>query len=62
MADITKIQRSRDRISEILHYLTNSHRDEKTDDFINNLQLSIKVIDNKLEEYKERARFKNQVI
>jgi hypothetical protein len=61
MADINKIQRSRDSIIEILHYLTNSHRDEKTDHFINNLRLSIKVIDNKLEEFKGRALFKNPI-
>ena len=61
MADINKIQRSRDSISEILHYLTNSHRDEKTNHHINSLQLSIKVIDNKLEEFKRRASFNNLV-
>jgi hypothetical protein len=53
MADINKIQRSKDKIVEILNYLVNAaHSDEETHAFINNLKLSIQIIDNKMDEFK----------
>jgi len=60
MADINKIQRSKDRITEILNYLVNAaHSDEQTHMAINNLKLSIQIIDNKMDEFKGKKQFGN---
>jgi hypothetical protein len=60
MADINKIQRSKDRITEILNYLVNAaHSDEHTHMAINNLKLSIQIIDNKMDEFKGKKQFGN---
>jgi AAA+ ATPase superfamily predicted ATPase len=53
MADLSKIQRSKDLIAELLNYLKNSSKkDKKTMAFINELQLSMQLIDNKMEKFK----------
>ena len=53
MADIHKIQRSRDLIAQLLNYWKNMpKKDEKTTSFINDLQLSMQVIDHKMEKFK----------
>jgi len=55
MADLNKIQRSKDLIAELLNYLVNTpQRDEKTTSFINELQLSMQLIDNKMEKFKQK--------
>ena len=55
MADINKIQRSKDMLTDILNYLVNaSHSDKETHAFINNLKLSIQIIDNKIDQLKGR--------
>lgn len=55
MADLNKIQRSKDLIAELLNYLVNTpQHDEKTTSFINELQLSMQLIDNKMEKFKRK--------
>ncbi len=60
MADLNKFLRSKDRITEILNYLMrNTPENERTDSFINNLEKSIKIIDDKMEEFKVKGLIKN---
>jgi hypothetical protein len=60
MADINKIQRSKDMLTDILDYLLNAaHNDEQTHAFINNLKFSIQIIDNKMDEFKSKQPFEN---
>jgi hypothetical protein len=60
MADLNKIQRSKDRLVEVLHYLMyRSADDERTNMFINDLEKSIKIIDNKIEDFKQREPVEN---
>lgn len=60
MADINKIQRSKDMLTDILNYLVNaSHSDEETHLFINNLKVSLQIIDNKMDEFKSGQQFRN---
>jgi hypothetical protein len=60
MADVNKFLRSKDRITEILNYLmSNTPENERTHSFINNLEKSIKIIDDKMEEFKTKELIKN---
>lgn len=60
MADLHKIQRSKDLIDGALNYLKNtSKKDVETTSFINHLQLSMQVIDNKMEKFKRKDEFKS---
>ena len=59
MADLNKFQRSKERIAELLNYLTASSKDEKVNSFINDLEKSIKIIDNKMEEFEKKELFSN---
>lgn len=55
MADLHKIQRSKDLIAELLNYLKSTpKKDERTTSFINDLQLSMQVIDSKMEKFKRK--------
>jgi len=55
MADLHKIQRSKDLIARALNYLkSTSKKDVETTSFINDLQLSMQVIDNKMEKFKRK--------
>lgn len=61
MADVNKIQRSKELIAGVIDYLKNTaESDEKTTSFINNLQLSMQVIDNKMEKFKSKNDFGNK--
>jgi len=56
MADFNKFQRSKERIAELLGHL--NHRqtaDEKVDKYIRSLQQSIKIIDDKMEEFQKKT-------
>jgi len=56
MADIHKIQRSKDLIAGVLNYLkSTSKKDVETTSFINDLQWSMQVIDNKMEKFKRKS-------
>lgn len=56
MADLHKIQRSKDLIAGVLKYLkSTSKKDVETTSFINDLQLSMQVIDNKMEKFKRKG-------
>jgi hypothetical protein len=60
MADLNKFLRSKDRLKEIHHYLLNKRtEDEKTNSFISLVEESIKVIDNKMEEFKKNELIKS---
>jgi hypothetical protein len=60
MADLNKFIRSKDRLTEIHNYLMNKRaKDEETTSFINQVAESIKVIDNKLEEFKRNELTNN---
>ena len=60
MADLNKFLRSKDRITEILTYLmSNTPENERTNSFINNLEKSIKIIDDKMEEFKSKELINN---
>jgi hypothetical protein len=53
MADLNKFQRSRDRITEILNYLmVNPNDQDKASLFIETLQKSAQIIDDKIEKLK----------
>ena len=56
MADLNKIQRSKERLIEILDYVTkNPSSDEKAHSFIKDIKKSIRIIDHKLEEFKKKV-------
>ncbi len=60
MADLNKFLRSKDRITEILTYLMSSRtEDENTHSFISNLENSLKIIDEKLDEFKNKELINN---
>jgi hypothetical protein len=60
MADLNKFHRSKERIAELLNYLTfNNPKDEKVSSFINDLEKSIQIIDNKMEEFEKKELFSN---
>jgi len=60
MADLNQFQRSKDRITEILNYLlAENPADERTHSFIRDLETSIKILDDKIEEFKTIALSKN---
>ncbi|ASU35429.1 hypothetical protein [Mucilaginibacter xinganensis] len=51
MADLNKFQRSKERITEVLKYLTaTTGTDHQTNPYVYTLQQSIVLIDNKIEE------------
>jgi hypothetical protein len=53
MADLNKFQRSKERINEILNYLMNTgNSDHANSQYVITLQQSIRVIDEKMEEFK----------
>jgi uncharacterized protein YaaR (DUF327 family) len=53
MADLNKFQRSKERINEILNYLMNTgNSDHVNSQYVRTLQQSIRVIDEKMEEFK----------
>jgi hypothetical protein len=55
MADINKFLRSKDRLTEIHNYLINNNAEDlKTNSYIDIVEESIRVIDNKMEEFKKR--------
>ncbi|HVW97440.1 MAG TPA: hypothetical protein VHA56_15815 [Mucilaginibacter sp.] len=55
MADLNKFQRSKERIAQILDYLTASgNADQHTNPYINTLRQSIQLIDTKIAELKNR--------
>ena len=58
MADLTKFQRSKERINEILKYLMLSD-DHQTNQFKLTLQQSIQIIDSKIEELKNQQVAEN---
>ncbi len=52
MADLNKVYRSKQRLIEILHHLTGKDaKDEATNKAIDDLQNSIRILDDKLEEF-----------
>ena len=54
MADFNNLQRSKERIAELLSHLNQRQTaDEKVDMHIRNLQNSIKIIDDKMEEFQK---------
>ena len=56
MAELNKFQRSKDRIKEILnHLVNNSSDDEATNSFIDNLKQSIEILDNKMDEFRQKG-------
>jgi len=56
MADINKFHRSKDRIKEVINYLLQkTSRDEDTDLHISNLQASLQVIDDKMNEFERKS-------
>jgi hypothetical protein len=56
MADINKFIRSKDRLEEIHNFLMNKMtKDEATMSIILNVEESIRVIDNKMEEFKRKG-------
>ena len=60
MADLNKFIRSKDRLTEIHNRLINKRaQDEKTKTIINSVEKSIKIIDNKMEEFKKREFINN---
>jgi len=57
MADLNKFQRSKERITEILNYLMmNGGNDHQTNPYVNTLQQSIQIIDDKIEELKKKQQ------
>ncbi len=55
MADLNKFIRSKERITELLSQLNRRQaEDEKVDVFIDDLQKSIKIIEDKMEAFKKR--------
>ncbi|HEY2582258.1 MAG TPA: hypothetical protein VGI43_10630 [Mucilaginibacter sp.] len=56
MADINKFIRSKDRLKEIHNFLTNKRTtDEETKSIIINVEESIKLIDDKMEEFRRKG-------
>jgi len=56
MADINKFIRSKDRLREIHNFLTNERTtDEETKSIIINVEQSIRMIDDKMEEFKRKG-------
>jgi hypothetical protein len=52
MAELNQFKRSKDRLNEILYYLTTKREvDEQTDSYIRIIQTSIKTLDIKIEEF-----------
>ncbi|MDP9080051.1 MAG: hypothetical protein M3O71_21710 [Bacteroidota bacterium] len=53
MADLSKFQRSKERINEILNYLISTgDSDHANSQYVRTLEQSIRVIDEKMEEFK----------
>jgi len=60
MADLNKFQRSKERIAEVLNYLTfATTNDEKTNSFITDLEKSLVIIDSKMEEFEKKQPVNN---
>ena len=53
MADLNKFKRSKERITEILSTYKNV-KDDKTSQYITNLQKSLQIIDIKIEEFQQK--------
>jgi len=52
MADLNKIERSKERLTEVLnHLLCRPANDERTTRFINELKNAIQIIDRKIEDF-----------
>jgi hypothetical protein len=52
MADLNKIKRSKERLTEVLnHLLCRPANDERTTRFINELKNAIQIIDRKIEDF-----------
>ena len=60
MADLNKFHRSKERITEVLNYLTMSGEDDhQSNPYLNTLQQSIQIIDDKIEELKNKQMAEN---
>jgi len=60
MADINKYYRSKERIAEVLNYLScTATPNEKNNVFISELQKSIKIIEIKIEEFEKKELVNN---
>ncbi|MDB4920188.1 hypothetical protein [Mucilaginibacter sp.] len=60
MADLNKFHRSKERITEVLNYLTMSGDDDHPSNlYLNTLQQSIQIIDDKIEELKNKQMAEN---
>jgi hypothetical protein len=60
MADLNQFQRSKDRLNEILYYLTHKQDiDEQTVSYIKILEMSIKTLDIKIEQFKISPEVQN---
>ncbi len=56
MADLNKFIRSKERITELLGQLNKRPaKDKETDSYINELQKSIRILDEKMEEFQKRG-------
>ena len=56
MADFNTLQRSKEKITELLGNLNQRQTaDDKIDLYIRNLQNSIKIIDHKMEEFQKKS-------
>ncbi|MDO3644245.1 MAG: hypothetical protein ACTHMI_21695 [Mucilaginibacter sp.] len=54
MADLNKFQRSKERMVEILNYLTKTGKNDQQDDtYVLTLEQSIQIIDSKIEELRQ---------
>jgi len=51
VADLNQFKRSKERLTEILYLTVEKAADEQTDSFILLLEMSIKKLDNKIEEF-----------
>jgi hypothetical protein len=60
MADLNKFHRSKEKITEVLNYLTTSGNDDHQSNlYLNTLQQSIQIIDDKIEELKNKQMAEN---
>ena len=51
-SELNQFQRSKDRLNEILyHFMTNKNEDDQTFSYLRVLEMSIKKLDNKIEEF-----------
>jgi hypothetical protein len=59
MADLNKFQRSKERITEILNYLTMTDNDHQANPYFNKLKQSAQLIDAKIEQLSKQEPAKN---